>query len=630
MKKIFYLFLVIQYFSHASFAQTNGWYSINHGETYGRANLYFVNPLTGFVGSGPGPSTSYITSNGGNNWSVLPVILGSISFINSSTGYSANGNSLYKTTNTGINWTLINSYTGLVSNSIFFINENTGFSARTVYTGDGYPLISKTTDGGLNWAASQPHYPPTLISLTSISFADANNGIAVGFDGQPETRLNTMYSTTNGGISWTNNIFFPGSYDHYGYAQFKFVDSLNGYYSNYTFIEKTTNKGASFSPVQAVIQCISVYFPGALTGFAIGGPSVIFKTTDGAASWTGQDTLSTSEYNSEVFFANMQTGYVVGDYGLILKTTTGGYYYSVSGQVHYQDNNQPVTSGYVKAVHYDSVTSVISTLDSAQIQSNGSYMMSRMPQHISFDIMAFENDEAQLNFVPTYYPSTTNWQNATTLSIDTSLTNINVLVYRISNPGGPLHIAGHITKLSQNPYVGLNGAIVYAKLGNLYQAYSISDNNGAYKVDSLSAGTYNIIVDHMGFSELTRSVILTNYSKDTIDFIMSANPIGIESQGQMIPELYWLGSNYPNPFNPETKIEFGLPNSSKVVLTIYDILGREVTKLVNEELKAGVYVVNWNASSYASGIYFYKLESGDPSTGSGRSFVQTKKMVLVK
>lgn len=90
-----------------------------------------------------------------------------------------------------------------------------------------------------------------------------------------------------------------------------------------------------------------------------------------------------------------------------------------------------------------------------------------------------------------------------------------------------------------------------------------------------------------------------------------------------IPTKYNLFQNYPNPFNPATKINYDIPKTSKVNLVIYDVLGREVIRLVNNELKeAGRYSVEFNGQNYASGVYFYRIETG--------SFVQAKKMVLVK
>ena len=83
-----------------------------------------------------------------------------------------------------------------------------------------------------------------------------------------------------------------------------------------------------------------------------------------------------------------------------------------------------------------------------------------------------------------------------------------------------------------------------------------------------------------------------------------------------------LKQNYPNPFNPETKIEFALPKSSSVKMVVYDLLGSEVTTLVNENMQAGYHTVTFNGTNLASGIYLYRLESGNYSA--------VKKFILMK
>ena len=83
-----------------------------------------------------------------------------------------------------------------------------------------------------------------------------------------------------------------------------------------------------------------------------------------------------------------------------------------------------------------------------------------------------------------------------------------------------------------------------------------------------------------------------------------------------------LYQNYPNPFNPTTKIEYSIPKTSFVTLKVYDILGREVVMLVNEEKSVGNYKAEFNGSNLSSGIYFYKLQAGD--------YTSVKKMVLLK
>ncbi|RPI17457.1 MAG: T9SS C-terminal target domain-containing protein [Ignavibacteriae bacterium] len=107
-----------------------------------------------------------------------------------------------------------------------------------------------------------------------------------------------------------------------------------------------------------------------------------------------------------------------------------------------------------------------------------------------------------------------------------------------------------------------------------------------------------------------------------IYWTFNVGAISVQNLGQEIPEEYSLSQNYPNPFNPKTIINFQLPMSNDVKLIVYDVLGKEVAVLVNEQLKPGTYEVEWNASDYPSGVYFYKLTTGD--------FVETKKMMLVK
>jgi hypothetical protein len=112
-------------------------------------------------------------------------------------------------------------------------------------------------------------------------------------------------------------------------------------------------------------------------------------------------------------------------------------------------------------------------------------------------------------------------------------------------------------------------------------------------------------------------------------------PLGVTQIGTEIPVSYSLSQNYPNPFNPVTKIKFSLPSPSQggvmtVKFVVYDVLGREIATLVNEQLQPGTYEVEWNASNYSSGIYFCKLITSDPLTGSGQSYTETRKMVLIK
>ncbi len=99
----------------------------------------------------------------------------------------------------------------------------------------------------------------------------------------------------------------------------------------------------------------------------------------------------------------------------------------------------------------------------------------------------------------------------------------------------------------------------------------------------------------------------------------------------ILPTEFALHQNYPNPFNPVTKISFDLPQDSKVNLVVYDLLGREVTRLVNNESKvAGNYTYDFNAASLSSGVYFYKLVVSSSNPINAGNYSETKRMVLLK
>jgi hypothetical protein len=101
------------------------------------------------------------------------------------------------------------------------------------------------------------------------------------------------------------------------------------------------------------------------------------------------------------------------------------------------------------------------------------------------------------------------------------------------------------------------------------------------------------------------------------------NLTGVEDKtDRLLPTHYVLEQNYPNPFNPTTCITFCIPDKKMVTLKIFDLLGREIAVLVNEQKPAGVHSVYWNAVGFPSGVYFYRLQAG--------SFVETRKLIVLK
>jgi hypothetical protein len=98
-------------------------------------------------------------------------------------------------------------------------------------------------------------------------------------------------------------------------------------------------------------------------------------------------------------------------------------------------------------------------------------------------------------------------------------------------------------------------------------------------------------------------------------------PTAVEETKETITN-YSLQQNYPNPFNPSTKIKYSVPQSSEVIIKVFDVLGNEIETLVKEEKPTGSYEITWNAANLPSGVYFYRLKAD--------SFIDTKKMILLK
>lgn len=131
----------------------------------------------------------------------------------------------------------------------------------------------------------------------------------------------------------------------------------------------------------------------------------------------------------------------------------------------------------------------------------------------------------------------------------------------------------------------------------------------------------NVLISYMDYRESDRTLVVATHGRGVFSTQIPSIPSGVKPT-PTTPQQFVLEQNFPNPFNPTTTVRYTLPTSSKVKLTIFDIQGKEVAVLVNEEQTPGWKEVEWNASGFSSGMYFYKLQAG--------SFVETKKMLLVK
>ena len=188
---------------------------------------------------------------------------------------------------------------------------------------------------------------------------------------------------------------------------------------------------------------------------------------------------------------------------------------------------------------------------------------------------------------------------------------------------------------TQYPYLVANGVDVRLKTGVsglLHHKYGILDAEfplgdpvtitGSHNWTSAAENSNNenmvIVHDANITNQYLQEFAARYYQFGGTDSIR----VGVAEIGQSIPRSFSLSQNYPNPFNPTTRIEYALPSVQKVVLKLYDILGREVRTMVNEQQTPGVYRVDLNAGSLASGVYFYRLEAGQ--------FVQVRRMLVLK
>lgn len=164
---------------------------------------------------------------------------------------------------------------------------------------------------------------------------------------------------------------------------------------------------------------------------------------------------------------------------------------------------------------------------------------------------------------------------------------------------------------------GQQGIHANFKLSAGGEFLALTDSDGVTLLDSITFGAQQKNVSFGRFPN----------GADTWGFMspspwLANNPITTVQKMNIVPDQFFLSQNYPNPFNPTTIIGYHLPVNSYVLLKVFDVLGRKVTTLVNENKRAGYYEVRWNAAEFASGVYFYQLRA--------EKFVQTKKLLLHK
>lgn len=307
---------------------------------------------------------------------------------------------------------------------------------------------------------------------------------------------------------------------------------------------------------------------------------------------------------------------------------------TISGNVKHEGSGSPVSGGKVKAVRYDVVTREVIVIDSAAITVTGNYTLTKVPRNDpDVRILAFPDDEdalADSSFVPTYFPNVLLWSDAQVINTTANQININIIVKnRIFSDNPPAYgISGSVFLNILPPPVGSTyvpywkNSFIYIEQNGAIVTFTQSNELRQYSIGGLAPGNYNIRVMRLGYEYETRQVVIgsqnltENFTLDTL------NVIGITNISSNVPDDYLLKQNYPNPFNPVTNIEFSVPKASLVKISVYNILGKEIGILANENFQPGVYRIDFNASNLPSGVYFYRLQA--------ESYSETKKMILVK
>ena len=390
-----------------------------------------------------------------------------------------------------------------------------------------------------------------------------------------------------------------------------------------------------------VMYCISAVDNN--TAWACGPNSNIIRTTNGGQNWTAINPVPINITLYNIFAVNTNTAVVTGSEtnGYVWKTTNGGVNWS---EVLMQE------TGFLNAIHINPdgtgilngdprpfngrwslwrTTNFGSTWDSTgmRVPSINFEFGFQNALHVNGSNYYFGSNDSRI-YVSTN--SGVNWTARTTtiknpyciwfngtVGITGGTSIVTPGVNRSTNSGTSW---SSVSVPTTNPAGGLvgdgtsfwlaRGSVIYVSTDNgLTWA---TDFNGDFQM----AGLINHLCKARTGNKLwavtsTGNVYFSNGVLSGVNILSSENP-----------QHYLLSQNFPNPFNPVTNINFSIPKTSNVRLAVYDVNGRELEILINQNLSAGTYNADWDASKYSSGMYFYKITAGEYS--------QTKKMSLIK
>jgi len=583
------------------------WTTIQTGITYGVMDICFINDNVGFIATGDTFSIAGIfrTDDGGNTWvsQSIPTTYGFNGICARDTVAWAVGYDgvILKTINNTKKW--ISSVPGNVLtyslNGVDFFNKNIGIAVGEM--GE----TKRTTDQGNTWTLLMEDYDQNK-TINKVQMIDDSYGFLVGNKGK-------IMKTTDGGLTWKHvdndikptfwSVWFTDTNN--GVAVGDSSTSAGGYTDAKVF--STTDGGNNWVLRQSIINAtlLGVHFPTKSTGYAVGfnGSNAIYsKTINNGLTWTSGVINNFKGRLWSVFFYDANSGIAVGDSGIVMKTTDGGDSWArkisnTSNNLFYVHftyniltNTPPADTGYIafavggSGAYYKSKDYGESWNPITTPMSNYSiYGIHAVPRKVIWLVGSSNNiykSTATGTFVKQILPSSlyANW------------------------------IGVYASDENNACVIGEYGdVVVTTDGGNTWQSQIATKNNlNAVHFENKNVGW---IVGEGG------TILYTSNGGNIVE-------VKRDRQSNVLPSKYVISQNYPNPFNPTTTINFSVPKTSFVTIKVYDVLGREVITLVNENKPVGNYIVQFNASKITSGIYFYRMESG--------SFSETKKLLLLK
>lgn len=389
------------------------------------------------------------------------------------------------------------------------------------------------------------------------------------------------------------------------------------------------------------LNCI--YFINQQTGFIVGAGSALRKTTDGGLNWIALDPFGALELRS-VYFFNASTGLVCGYSGTIIKTTNGGLNWNVI--------NTGTSTQLLALSFYNNLAGICCGNSGTTLYTTngGDNWSTGYPQgylvtfYSAFMVNSTTGYCAGVNtiFSPLVAKTTNggaNWTYTSFMVNNNEATVYGIHFFNDQNGIAVSNLWNNQGGISRTTNGGINWTsqiFTYGLLGIDFPeqttGYCAGLNGNILKSTD---GGYNWVQQNSGTSATLRSVYFIDSlygfaagNSGTVLKTTNGGITGISRRDNKIPGYFKLYQNYPNPFNPTTKIRFDLPTFTKVgqgefvTLKIYNVLGREFATLINEQLKPGSYIAEWDASNYPSGVYFYKLTTED--------FIDSKKMALLK